>query len=97
MIEHPQTAVPQRLVAFESKVDLFDSKPLRVDAELGFRALSAPAEQDAIFLDHVWSFRQPFRGSRHSFDSPAVLLKTWNVSRRDEFLKKPHIWSNGSV
>jgi hypothetical protein len=58
VIEHPQTAMPQNLVALEGEVDLFDSEPLRVDAELGFRSLSAPTEQDAIFLCHVWSFRQ---------------------------------------
>src|SRR5262245_12792812 len=67
MIEHPQSTVSECLVAFEGKVDFFDSKPLRVDAELGFRALSTPAEQDAIFLYHVCPFNNHSRGDRSQF------------------------------
>src|SRR5262245_55370901 len=70
MIEYPQSTMSECLVAFEGKIDFFDSKPLRVDAELGFRTLSTSAEQDAIFLYHVCPFYNHSRATVRSFDRP---------------------------
>jgi hypothetical protein len=48
MIENAHAAPTNLVMTFKREIDFVDTIPLGIDAELGFSAFRAPAEQDAF-------------------------------------------------